>query len=121
MNKFLNIPEGDIVYKSKYFFAIRDRFPVSKGHTLIISKEQKADYFDLSMEEKQELPLVIDEIQKRLVKEFEPDGYNIGMNCGEAAGQTIFHFHCHIIPRYKGDMEDPRGGVRHSIKGKGYY
>ena len=49
------------------------------------------------------------------------NGCNIGMNCGESAGQTVMHFHCHIIPRYNGDMEDPRGGVRHSIEGKGYY
>jgi len=51
----------------------------------------------------------------------QPDGYNIGMNCGSAAGQTVMHFHCHVIPRYKGDMADPRGGVRHVVAGKGYY
>jgi diadenosine tetraphosphate (Ap4A) HIT family hydrolase len=62
------------------------------------------------------------EIAKLLIKkEFKPDGYNIGMNCGEAAGQTVFHFHCHLIPRYSGDMENPRGGIRHCINGKGYY
>jgi diadenosine tetraphosphate (Ap4A) HIT family hydrolase len=51
----------------------------------------------------------------------QPDGFNIGINCGEAAGQTVFHFHCHVIPRYVGDMHEPRGGVRHCIEGKGYY
>ncbi|MDX1639016.1 MAG: HIT family protein [Balneolaceae bacterium] len=54
-------------------------------------------------------------------KKHQPDGWNIGMNCGSVAGQTIFHFHCHLIPRYKGDMDDPSGGVRHSVEGKGYY
>lgn len=58
---------------------------------------------------------------KNSEREFAPDGYNIGMNCGEAAGQTVMHFHCHLIPRYKGDMENPRGGIRHCIAGKGYY
>ena len=60
-------------------------------------------------------------IQKALDQNFRPEGYNIGMNCGEVAGQTVMHFHCHIIPRYSGDMSNPRGGVRHCIEGKGYY
>ena len=61
-------------------------------------------------------------IAKELIeKHYFPDGYNIGMNCGSSAGQTVMQFHCHVIPRYKGDMADPRGGVRHCILGKGYY
>ena len=59
---------------------------------------------------------------KNIIKsKFSPDGYNIGMNCGETSGQTVMHFHCHVIPRYKGDMDNPRGGIRHCIYGKGYY
>ena len=54
-------------------------------------------------------------------QKYSPSGFNIGMNCGEDAGQTVMHFHCHIIPRYKGDMQDPRGGIRHCVQGKGYY
>ncbi len=65
--------------------------------------------------------ITIMKAKELIEKEFQPDGYNIGMNCGKAAGQTVFHFHCHVIPRYKGDMEDPTGGVRHSVEGKGYY
>ena len=57
----------------------------------------------------------------KIEKKHSPSGYNIGMNCGEDAGQTVMHFHCHIIPRYKGDMENPRGGIRHCVEGKGYY
>jgi diadenosine tetraphosphate (Ap4A) HIT family hydrolase len=64
---------------------------------------------------------LIDKAKDLIDYEFTPDGYNIGMNCGFAAGQTVMHFHCHVIPRYFGDMENPRGGVRHCIQGKGYY
>lgn len=118
---FITIPKENYVLETEHFFVIRDRYPVSIGHSLIISKVLRKDYFDLTDEEKQELVQVIDLTRENILKEYTPDGFNIGMNCGEAAGQTVFHFHCHIIPRYKGDMEDPRGGVRHSIAGKGYY
>lgn len=121
MSVFLTIPEADKIYQGKYFFIIRDRFPVSKGHSLIISNEMRGNYFDLSEEEKGELTVLIDKAKELVENEFTPDGYNIGMNCGEAAGQTVMHFHCHLIPRYKGDMKDPRGGVRHCVEGKGYY
>ena len=86
-----------------------------------ISKELKKDFFELNDEERNELPLMIEVAKNLIEKEYKPDGYNIGMNCGETAGQTVFHFHCHIIPRYKGDMENPRGGVRHCVSGKGNY
>ena len=121
MINFLNIDANKILLKSDYFFIIKDEFPVSPGHLLVISKVVKKDYFELSNEELIELPLMITKAKELIEKEYSPNGYNIGMNCGESAGQTVMHFHCHIIPRYNGDMEDPRGGVRHSIKGKGYY
>jgi diadenosine tetraphosphate (Ap4A) HIT family hydrolase len=121
MSIFLTIPEEQKLYKGKHFFIIRDRFPVSPGHSLIISNELRADYFELSDDEKQELITLIDKSKELVEKEYTPDGYNIGMNCGEVAGQTVMHFHCHLIPRYKGDMKDPRGGIRHCVEGKGYY
>ena len=121
MKHFLDIPSEKILFKNDYFFIIRDGFPVSPGHLLIISNELRKDYFELTAEEKVALPAVIDIAKNIIEKEYQPDGYNIGMNCGETAGQTVFHFHCHIIPRYQGDMENPRGGVRHCIKGKGNY
>ena len=121
MEHFLDIPSEKILFKSEYFFIIRDGFPVSPGHLLIISNEWRKDYFELSAEEKSALPIIIDVAKELIDKEYKPDGYNIGMNCGETAGQTVFHFHCHIIPRYQGDMENPRGGVRHCVKGKGNY
>ena len=68
------------------------------------------------------MPNMMNEDRAKLFKkEYKPDGYNIGMNCGEVAGQTVFHFHCHVMPRYAGDMDDPRGGVRHCVEGKGDY
>lgn len=121
MTDFLDISEDRIIYKDNYFFIIKDAFPVSPGHLLIISNELRRDYFSLDNTEKEILSNVIDIAKKIIESEFSPDGYNIGMNCGESAGQTVFHFHCHIIPRYIGDMDNPRGGIRHCIQGKGYY
>ena len=121
MIDFLDISEDRIIYRDDYFFIIKDAFPVSPGHLLIISNELKKDYFSLNIAEKERLTIVIDTAKIIIESEYSPHGYNIGMNCGESAGQTIFHFHCHIIPRYKGDMDNPRGGVRHCIQGKGFY
>lgn len=121
MSFFLELPAQLILFQGKHFFLIYDRFPVSKGHILIISNLVKKDFFDLTSEEQTELSLLILKAKEIIESENKPDGYNIGMNCGETAGQTVFHFHCHVIPRYKGDMDDPRGGVRHCIQGKGYY
>lgn len=121
MSVFLEISEDRTIYKDEMFFIIRDKYPVSDGHSLIISNQLRADYFDLTKEEKTHLAQVIEICKKLIEKDFNPEGYNIGMNCGEVAGQTVMHFHCHLIPRYKGDMTDPRGGIRHCIEGKGYY
>ena len=121
MKDFTEIQSNRIIYKNEYFFIIKDEFPVSPGHLLIISNIVRNDYFELSNQEKNNLTKTIEIAKQIIEKEHKPDGYNIGMNCGETAGQTVFHFHCHLIPRYFGDMENPRGGVRHCIKGKGFY
>lgn len=121
MSVFLQIPPSNHIGEGEYFFLIRDQYPVSPGHTLIISKSPKSDYFELSDAERHELGDMILKAKALVEKEFPATGYNIGMNCGEVAGQTVMHFHCHLIPRYEGDMDDPRGGVRHCIAGKGYY
>lgn len=118
---FSKISKDRIIYQGKYFFLIRDLYPVSEGHTLIISNEERLDFFELNGEEHSELHSLILIAKELIEKEYKPNGYNIGMNCGEAAGQTVMHFHCHVIPRYQGDMDNPKGGIRHCINGKGYY
>jgi diadenosine tetraphosphate (Ap4A) HIT family hydrolase len=118
---FLEIPQDQYLLMSRYFFVIRDRFPVSPGHCLIVSRELRGDYFELNESERNELTELIHQVRKLIEQEHSPDGYNIGMNCGRIAGQTVMHFHCHVIPRYAGDMENPLGGIRHCVAGKGYY
>ena len=121
MSAFNEIPTEHYILEDDLFFVVKDKFPVSLGHCLIISKSNTVDFFHLSEVEKTRLNDLITKTKNLINKEYSPDGYNIGMNCGASAGQTIFHFHCHLIPRYKGDMDDPKGGVRHCVAGKGYY
>lgn len=121
MSVFNEIPKKQYILEDDLFFVIKDRYPVSTGHCLIISKSDSLDFFHLSEVEKKRLTEIIDKTKEIIEQNHSPEGYNIGMNCGEYAGQTVFHFHCHLIPRYKGDMDDPRGGVRHCVAGKGYY
>jgi diadenosine tetraphosphate (Ap4A) HIT family hydrolase len=92
MSVFLQVSEQDKIFSSDYFFVIKDRFPVSPGHCLIISKESKEDFFALSHAEREDLVQVIEKVKTVIEKEYKPDGYNIGMNCGEAAGQTVISF-----------------------------
>jgi len=117
---FCNIDRGPLA-ENKLAFAIPDKYPVSPGHTLIISWRHVSDYFDLSVAEKQACWDLVDEMKQKLETQHNPAGWNIGINTGTVAGQTVFHVHIHLIPRYDGDMENPRGGVRHSVKGKGSY
>ena len=120
-NPFNKITQNNKIYVSEYFFVIKDKYPVSVNHLLIISKREITDYFKLNEKEKKELYLVIDTCKIIIEETNKPDGYNIGMNCGKYAGQTVMRFHCHVIPRYKGDMLKPDGGIRHCVAGKGYY
>lgn len=105
----------EIIAENKLAMAFYDACPVSNGHTLIIPKRHVETYFDASFEEHGAISLLIFEVKSILDDKFSPDGYNIGANIGQVAGQTVFHFHIHIIPRYRGDVEDPRGGVRKVI------
>lgn len=102
-------------------FAIYDIYPVNRGHVLIIPKRHVSSYFDLTKEEKEDLHSLMEEMKEHLDREFKPDAYNIGVNVGEDAGQTIMHVHMHLIPRYHGDIEVPRGGVRGVIPEKRIY
>jgi len=99
--------------------AIEDNYPVSKGHMLIIPKNHSSNYFELSDEEKHDADALISELRRTiLVDDTSITGFNIGVNCGESAGQTIFHTHIHLIPRRDGDTPNPRGGVRGVIPDK---
>ncbi len=108
----------DIVLENKTCVAFYDIHPVSNGHLLIIPKAHKVDYFELSLEEKADMDDLILRGKQFLDQLYQPDGYNIGFNCGDVAGQSVFHCHGHLIPRYKGDMKNPKGGVRGVIPEK---
>ena len=110
-----------IIYEDSTWVAVLDEYPVSKGHTLLIPKRHFETYFDLEYQEVSTIGVTIGVIKLTLDSMYHPSGYNIGVNCGASAGQTIPHCHIHIIPRYDGDMEDPRGGVRGVIPTKMNY
>ncbi len=109
------------IYENNHVYAILDGFPVSKGHTLIITKRHVGNYFSLNSDELKSIDEALKHMKNQLDDLYHPDGYNIGINNGEAAGQTVMHLHVHLIPRYKGDMPNPRGGVRGVIPGKQKY
>jgi len=102
----------ELVTEAATVYAMLDKYPVAPGHTLIIPKQHCADYFALPERTKHACWLVVDHVQISLAERFSPDGFNIGINIGAAAGQTVPHVHIHLIPRYQGDTSDPRGGVR---------
>lgn len=111
----------DVEMSNEVGYRRRDRYPVSPGHMLVIPYRHVESYFDCSEEERRGLWDLVDEAKAALDRDLSPDGYNIGINVGAAAGQTVMHLHIHVIPRYRGDMEDPRGGVRGAIPEKRRY
>ena len=116
-------PESDreLIVESATAFAIYDKFPVNKGHALIIPKRHCADYFELSFREQSACMFMANKVKEILTDRFNPEGFNLGINIGEKAGQTVSHVHIHLIPRYAGDVEDPKGGVRGVIPDKRNY
>jgi len=114
--------EREVVAENTLAYAIRDGYPVTEGHTLIIPKRHIADYFGLSTAEVSATNGLLHILKDQLLTSDETiTGFNIGMNVGESAGQTVFHCHSHLIPRRDGDVDNPRGGVRHVVDGKGCY
>jgi diadenosine tetraphosphate (Ap4A) HIT family hydrolase len=107
--------ENDLV------FARYDDFPVSPGHLLLIPRRHVANYFDLTEAEKQAMWQLLDAAKALLDREHRPGGYNVGINCGPVAGQSVPHVHLHLMPRYEGDVADPRGGVRGVIPARQKY
>lgn len=113
--------EVDLLLESAQAYCILDKYPVNPGHALIIPKRHVSDYFDLSFREQSSCLFMLNEAKKQIQKRFNPDGFNMGINVGEKAGQTVFHVHIHLIPRYSDDVEDPRGGVRGVIPERKFY
>jgi diadenosine tetraphosphate (Ap4A) HIT family hydrolase len=118
---FCTLPAHRIIDANEHGIVVRDGFPVSKGHTLIIPKRHVGSFFEITDEERADLLVLLNKAKVVIQEEFNPDGYNIGINDGQAAGQTVPHLHMHLIPRYKGDRNDPRGGVRWIIPEKADY
>ena len=102
----------DILSANTHAVAIWDAYPVSPGHALIVSRRHVADLFDLSAEEHAAIWALLPAVKAAIAARHAPAGYNVGVNVGAAAGQTVGHVHVHVIPRYEGDVRDPRGGIR---------
>lgn len=109
---FCEYDKEEYIAENDLCFAIFDKFPVNEGHALIIPKRHFQNYFDATKEEIAAMYDLSHEVKKIIDDKYSPDGYNVGVNVNHEGGQTIMHLHMHIIPRYKGDIEDPRGGIR---------
>jgi diadenosine tetraphosphate (Ap4A) HIT family hydrolase len=116
-----NDTKKEIILQNDLAVMIRDTRPVSDGHSLIIPRRHVSSFFDTNTEERIALMALLDQTKEDLGREFSPDDFNIGINDGPLAGQSIPHLHIHLIPRYKGDKDDPRGGVRWIISEKAKY
>jgi diadenosine tetraphosphate (Ap4A) HIT family hydrolase len=118
---FCTLAPQRILFADDFGIVFRDAYPISPGHTLVIPRRHAGSLFDLNESERHALFMLVDEAKKGIDAEFHPDGYNLGINDGPAAGQTVPHLHMHLIPRYKGDRPDPRGGVRWIFPDKADY
>ena len=113
---FCSTSSMDIIARNEFCYAIYDKYPVARGHVLIIPYRHEPDYFSLTPEEKHGIADLAGPCKTIIAAQFSPIGYNIGINVGRSAGQSVPHCHCHIIPRYPGDSEDPRGGIRSVVR-----
>lgn len=118
---FCELPAERIVFSAGEALVIRDAFPVSPGHTLVIPRRHVGSFFELTEVERDCMVELLAQAKAELDHSSQPDGFNIGINDGAAAGQTVQHLHLHLIPRYRGDVPDPRGGVRWVMPGKAKY
>lgn len=122
LSPFLVGPDTrELIVETATFFSFYDKFPVTEGHALVVPKRMVSSYFDLTLKEQTACWIVANKVKTILQEKFNPDGFNLGFNINEAAGQTVAHCHLHIIPRYKGDVENPRGGIRGVIPDKKEY
>lgn len=118
---FCTLSVSRVEIETERFYVIRDGYPVSEGHSLIVPKTHIVSFFDMDEYESQEFYLVINRAKVDLDFRFNPKSYNIGINDGKHAGQTVMHLHIHLIPRYDGDQKDPKGGVRWIFPDKANY
>lgn len=118
---FCNLPTQRIIRRSDGCSAFEDAYPISRGHTLVIPDRHVMSLFETTTEEKAGLLRLLEWCRKDLLARYEPAGFNVGINEGAPAGQTVMHLHIHLIPRYVGDKEDPRGGVRWIFPDKADY
>lgn len=118
---FCTLPADRIVASNDLALVVRDGFPISPGHTLVIPKRHFGSFFEATDEERDAMLTLLDQARRDIGGELAPDGFNIGINDGAAAGQTVPHLHLHLIPRFEGDVADPRGGVRWVIAEKARY
>lgn len=118
---FCCLPTARVRVRNDLSIGFRDAFPVSQGHTLVIPRRHVPSLFDTTAEERIAMFELLEEAKEQLQSEYAPAGYNIGINDGAAAGQTVGHLHIHLIPRYPGDRADPRGGIRWVIPEKADY
>lgn len=114
-------PQREILVENAHAIAVFDSYPVSPGHSLILPRRHVVTIWDLQEDEYAACYALVRELKPVLEARFLPDGFNVGVNCGEAAGQSVWHAHIHVIPRFKGDTPNPKGGVRHVIPLKGSY
>lgn len=118
---FCSLEDRRVLIRDVNALVIRDAFPVSPGHTLVIPNRHVGSFFEVTDEERESMMRLLNEAKQGIARDCHPDGWNIGINDGATAGQTVPHLHIHLIPRYAGDSADPRGGVRWVIPGKANY
>ena len=114
-------PQREILAENAHAIAVFDSYPVSPGHSLVLPRRHAVTVWDLSEEEYLACYALVRALKPVLEERFRPDGFNVGVNCGPAAGQSVWHAHIHVIPRFTGDTPNPKGGVRHVIPLKGSY
>ncbi len=118
---FCSLPQERVIARNNFAIVLRDAYPISPGHTLIVPSRHVGSLFDADADERAALMDLLAEAKRQLDLEYRPAGYNVGINDGPAAGQTVSHLHIHLIPRYVGDQSDPRGGVRWIFPDKAAY
>ena len=118
---FCSLPDSRVILASSYWLVIRDGYPISSGHTLLVPKRHIKSLFELTTDEQAEFFPLLKHAKDEIKAEFSSDAFNIGVNDGEVAGQTVMHLHVHLIPRYQGDQQDPRGGIRWLFPDKADY